>query len=46
MRTTTRLVFTLCALLLAGPAAAQKLSPGLWEHSVTIKDAGGEMAAA
>lgn len=46
MRTPTRLLLTLCALLLAGPAAAQKLSPGLWEHSVTMNSAGGEMAAA
>lgn len=46
MRTPTRLLLTLCALLLAGPAAAQKLSPGLWEQSVKMKSAGDEMAAA
>jgi hypothetical protein len=46
MGTSTRLMLTVCALVLAGPAAAQRLSPGLWEHSVTMKGAGGEMAAA
>lgn len=30
-----------CAL----PAAAQKLAPGLWEHSVTMKTASGRMEA-
>ena len=46
MRTLVRLLLPVLALSLAGPAAAQKLAPGLWEHSVSMKAAGGEMAAA
>lgn len=34
------------AALLAGPALAQKITPGLWEHSMTMKGGGGEMDAA
>ncbi len=36
------------SVLLAAPVSAQpdQLRPGLWEHSVTMKDDGGQMAAA
>jgi len=34
------------ALGLAGPVLAQRLTPGLWEHSTTIKSQGGQMEAA
>lgn len=33
------------ALFCASDAAAQKLAPGLWEHSVTMKTASGRMEA-
>lgn len=32
--------------VLAGPAMAQKVSPGLWENSMTMKSGGGEMDGA
>ena len=35
----------LIGILSASPAAAQKLAPGLWEHSVTMKTASGRMEA-
>ena len=34
----------LTALLAAAPAQAQKLSPGLWEHSMTMKSSDPQMA--
>lgn len=34
------------AALAGGPAWSQKIAPGLWEHSMTLKADGGEMAAA
>jgi hypothetical protein len=41
----TRLLLASFALLSALPAAAQKLTPGLWEHSVTMKTDSGRMEA-
>jgi hypothetical protein len=40
---TALLAATLCA---AGTAQAQKIAPGLWEQSITMKSAGGQMDAA
>ena len=33
-----------CALLASSPAVAQKLAPGLWEHSMTVKSSDPRMA--
>ena len=46
MKFPTRLLLVIGALWLTGPVAAQKLAPGLWEHGMTMKSAGGEVAAA
>jgi hypothetical protein len=40
-----RLALASFALLCVLPAAAQKLAPGLWEHSVTMKTDSGRMEA-
>lgn len=41
-----RLCSCLLLALLATSANAQKITPGLWEHTVTMKSRGGEMEAA
>ena len=41
-----RLCSCMLLALLATSANAQKITPGLWEHSVTMKSRGGEMEAA
>ncbi len=43
--TATHFVLASFALLSALPVAAQKLTPGLWEHSVTMKTDSGRMEA-
>jgi len=47
VKTTTVLQMTVGLLALASAAAqAQKLTPGLWEHQVTMKTGSGQMEAA
>ena len=46
MKHTIRLCSLVLPALLGTSASAQKISPGLWEHSVTMKSRGGEMDAA
>lgn len=47
MRKIRTAAFLFAALLAAaGSAQAQKMKPGLWEHSTAIKGGGGEMAGA
>lgn len=41
-----RLCSCMLLALLATSANAQKITPGLWEHTVTMKSRGGEMEAA
>ena len=46
MRSIALVCLTAAALLAGGAAQAQKMRPGLWENSVSMKSAGGEMDTA
>jgi len=46
MKLPTVLLLSTAALCAAGAAQAQKVAPGLWEHTMTMKSQGGQMEAA
>ncbi len=46
MRTPLPATLFAAALCATGAAQAQKVAPGLWEHSMTMKSQGGQMEAA